>query len=92
MKTHPSSLNEEEGLFVRENFLATIPYMKMLREYIAEAVAAKKAIGHFNISTVEVLWSIVDAAQSFAKASAGEARGGGGAGSIRVSEGERGVL
>jgi len=92
MKTHPSSLNEEEGLFVRENFLATIPYMKMLREYIAEAVAAKKAIGHFNISTVEVLWSIVDAAQSFAKASAGEAREAGEPVIIGVSEGERSFI
>lgn len=37
--------------------------MQTLREIIKDAESAKKAIGHFNISTIEVLWSIFHAAQ-----------------------------
>src|SRR3989338_283430 len=37
--------------------------MKSLKEYIREADATKKAIGHFNISTIEALWAIFDAAR-----------------------------
>ena len=77
--------------------------MKSLREYITEAVAEKKAIGHFNISTIEALWSIFHAARSFAppspmatkghsKASEGEAQKLGEPVIIGVSEGERKFL
>ncbi len=37
--------------------------MKSLREYIQEAAANKKAIGHFNISTLDGVWAVVDAAK-----------------------------
>ncbi len=37
--------------------------MQTLREIIKDAENTKKAIGHFNISTIEVLWSIFRAAQ-----------------------------
>lgn len=37
--------------------------MKTLREVIETAEKEKTAIGHFNISTIEVLWSIFDAAR-----------------------------
>lgn len=66
--------------------------MKSLKEYIREADAAKKAIGHFNISTVEALWGIFEAARSFAKSSKGEAREIGEPVIIGVSEGERRFL
>ena len=66
--------------------------MNSLREYISEAVAEKKAIGHFNISTIEALWSIFHAARSFAKASEGEAQKRGAPVIIGVSEGERAFL
>ncbi len=36
--------------------------MKTLREYIAEADAKGVAIGHFNISSLDVLWGIYNAA------------------------------
>ena len=38
--------------------------MKTLLTYIKEAEAAKKAIGHFNISNIEGLWGVFRAAQS----------------------------
>lgn len=37
--------------------------MHSLKKHIAQAVKEKKAIGHFNISTVEALWAIFDAAR-----------------------------
>lgn len=37
--------------------------MKTLKEYIEEAKQKKVAIGHFNISTIEGLWAIVEAAK-----------------------------
>lgn len=55
--------------------------MKTLKEYIAEAGAAKKAIGHFNISTVEALWGIFEAARELGEPVI-----------IGVSEGERRFL
>jgi fructose-bisphosphate aldolase class II len=36
--------------------------MKSLRDYILEARANKKAIGHFNVSTLDGIWAVVDAA------------------------------
>ena len=38
--------------------------MKTLRECLAEARAKKVAIGHFNISNLETLWGIFNAAKS----------------------------
>ncbi len=37
--------------------------MKSLREYIADALKSKKAIGHFNVSTLDGIWAIADAAK-----------------------------
>ncbi|MDQ2932772.1 MAG: class II fructose-bisphosphate aldolase [bacterium] len=37
--------------------------MKTLREYIADAVQNKVAIGHFNVSTLDGIWAIADAAK-----------------------------
>ncbi len=37
--------------------------MNSLREYISEAVIRKTAIGHFNISTLDGVWAVVDAAR-----------------------------
>ncbi|MBP6858634.1 MAG: class II fructose-bisphosphate aldolase family protein [Candidatus Pacebacteria bacterium] len=37
--------------------------MKTLREYIAEAKKNGVAIGHFNISTLDGVWAVVDAAK-----------------------------
>lgn len=37
--------------------------MKTLREYIQDAKYTKTAIGHFNISNLEALWAIFNAAQ-----------------------------
>ncbi|MBI1999337.1 MAG: class II fructose-bisphosphate aldolase [Parcubacteria group bacterium] len=37
--------------------------MQTLKEHIADAAARKKAVGHFNFSTVEVLWAIFEAAK-----------------------------
>ncbi len=37
--------------------------MKTLREYIQDASAGKVAIGHFNISNLEALWGIFNAAR-----------------------------
>ena len=45
--------------------------MKTLREYIADAEARKKCIGHFNIANIEGLWAVWEAAQA-ASAEAGE--------------------
>jgi fructose-bisphosphate aldolase class II len=43
----------------------TILYMhKTLREYIAQAKANKKAIGHFNFSNLEGIWAIAHAAKA----------------------------
>lgn len=39
-------------------------HMKTLREYIADAEAQKKCIGHFNIANIEGLWAIWNAAQA----------------------------
>lgn len=55
--------------------------MKTLREIIKIAESAKKAVGHFNISTIEVLWSIFHAAQELNQPVI-----------IGVSEGERKFL
>lgn len=55
--------------------------MKSLREYIKDADAAKKAIGHFNISTVDALWGIFEAAKELGEPVI-----------IGVSEGERRFL
>ncbi len=38
--------------------------MLSLRDYITEARANGKAIGHFNISTLDGVWAVADAAQS----------------------------
>lgn len=38
--------------------------MKTLREYIADAESRKVAIGHFNVSNVEGVWAIFNAARS----------------------------
>jgi fructose-bisphosphate aldolase class II len=38
--------------------------MKSLQEYIADAVSSKIAIGHFNISTLDGIWAVADAAES----------------------------
>jgi fructose-bisphosphate aldolase class II len=37
--------------------------MKTLREHISEAVTSRKAIGHFNICTMDGVWAVVDAAK-----------------------------
>lgn len=37
--------------------------MKSLREYITEARTKHSAIGHFNISTLDGVWAVVDAAK-----------------------------
>ena len=34
-----------------------------LREHIQEAISKKVAIGHFNISTLDGVWAVADAAQ-----------------------------
>ena len=38
--------------------------MKTLREYVAEADKAGVAVGHFNISSLDVLWGIYNAAKN----------------------------
>lgn len=38
--------------------------MQTLRECIAEAKAKKVAIGHFNVSTIEMFWAVVNAGKS----------------------------
>ncbi len=43
----------------------TIFCMKTLREYIDEAKQKKVAIGHFNISTLDAVWAIVHASETF---------------------------
>lgn len=52
--------------------------MKTLRQYIEEFKASKKAIGHFNISNIEGVWAVFDAAKSLNKPVI-----------VGVSEGER---
>lgn len=37
--------------------------MKTLREYVQEAEEKKTAIGHFNISNMEILWAVVSASR-----------------------------
>lgn len=37
--------------------------MKTLKEYINEYEGRKKAIGHFNVATIEMLWGVVNAAR-----------------------------
>ena len=37
--------------------------MKSLREYVQEAKNNKTAVGHFNISTLDGIWAVVDAAK-----------------------------
>lgn len=39
-------------------------YMKILQEYIAEARKSGTAIGHFNVSTIDGIWAVADAAKS----------------------------
>ncbi|MBI3074761.1 MAG: class II fructose-bisphosphate aldolase [Parcubacteria group bacterium] len=55
--------------------------MQTLREIIKGADTSKKAIGHFNISTIEALWAIFDAAREMGEPVI-----------IGVSEGERKFL
>ena len=38
--------------------------MKTLREYIMEARGKGTAIGHFNVSTIDGIWAVADAAQA----------------------------
>lgn len=52
--------------------------MKTLRQYIEEFKASKKAIGHFNISNIEGVWAVFEAAKSLNKPVI-----------VGVSEGER---
>ncbi|MBI1975714.1 MAG: class II fructose-bisphosphate aldolase [Candidatus Vogelbacteria bacterium] len=52
--------------------------MKTYREYLADASRDRYALGHFNISTIETLWAIFDAAREARQAVI-----------IGVSEGER---
>ena len=40
---------------------------KTLREYVADALARKVAVGHFNISNVEGFWAVVHAALEVSK-------------------------
>jgi fructose-bisphosphate aldolase, class II len=42
--------------------------MKTLKEYIAEAVQAKKAIPHFNISNTDFLWAVIGGVRAVADA------------------------
>lgn len=58
--------------------------MKTLREYVAEAKANKRAIGHFNISNMEGVWAIVKAREMVSKELGWEVPV-----IIGVSEGER---
>lgn len=37
--------------------------MSRLKDLIKEAYSSKKAIGHFNASTIDAIWAIADAAQ-----------------------------
>ncbi len=37
--------------------------MLTLRDYVSHAATGKKAIGHFNVSNLEGVWAVVDAAQ-----------------------------
>ena len=37
--------------------------MKTLKEYINEYEGRKKAIGHFNVATIEMFWGVIKAAQ-----------------------------
>ncbi|MDD5318578.1 MAG: class II fructose-bisphosphate aldolase [Candidatus Pacebacteria bacterium] len=46
--------------------------VKSLRQYISEASAQKKAIGHFNISNLEGFWAVVRAAQAVSEKVFGE--------------------
>ncbi len=57
---------------------------KTLREYVADAMARKVAVGHFNISNVEGFWAVVRAAQEVSKKAEREIPV-----IIGVSEGER---
>ncbi|MEK7163383.1 MAG: class II fructose-bisphosphate aldolase [Patescibacteria group bacterium] len=61
--------------------------MKTLREYVAEAVEKKVAIGHFNISNIEGFWAVVRAAEELSAAA-----GRGIPVIIGVSEGERSFI
>jgi fructose-bisphosphate aldolase class II len=42
--------------------------MKNLRTYISEAIANKRAVGHFNIANLEGFWAIVNAQEEITKA------------------------
>ncbi len=57
---------------------------KELRRFVADALARKVAIGHFNISNVEGFWAVVNAAESVSKEAGREIPV-----IIGVSEGER---
>jgi len=61
--------------------------MKTLREYLADAMAKKIAIGHFNISNIEGFWAVARAAREL-EASAGREI----PVIIGVSEGERSFI
>lgn len=48
-------------------FRVTILQMKTLREYVNEARAGEVAIGHFNISNLEGIWAVFEAAKELGK-------------------------
>jgi fructose-bisphosphate aldolase class II len=58
--------------------------MKTLREYVADALVKKVAVGHFNISNVEGFWAVVRAAKALSEKAGREIPV-----IIGVSEGER---
>ncbi len=41
--------------------------MKTLTEYLHEYEERKKAIGHFNVATIEMLWGVINAAKEFSQ-------------------------
>lgn len=69
------------GRFAQEGRSNRRDMIHSLRDHIADAVARKRAIGHFNISTVDALWGVFRAAREL-KAPV----------IIGVSEGERSFL
>ncbi len=62
MKYTKSLRHFNNKLCTMDSFCYNNP-MKTLREYISEAQAKKIAIGHFNISNLEALWGIFNAAR-----------------------------
>ncbi len=61
--------------------------MKTLRQYVAEALQKKVAIGHFNISNIEGFWAVFRAAKELSTATGTEIPV-----IIGVSEGERSFI